>query len=146
MERFWEQKGCPKGGIWGAKTEQKSIKKRGANLRANKSPLGVVLVRFWLDFQGVLGSKMLIFHWFLKLFVKINVFDKDECPRAIRDHKWSKTRAKMSPKWVPKLIKNRSKNMMDFLIDFEAVLETPTPGRPPTPERAGAVEGGRGEA
>ena len=23
LERFWEQKGCPKGGIWGAQTEQK---------------------------------------------------------------------------------------------------------------------------
>ena len=47
----------------------------------------------------------------------------------------------MAPKWVPKRIKNRSKNMMDFLIDFEAVLEPTTPGRPPTTERAGAVEG-----
>ena len=83
LERFWEQKGCPKGGILGAKTEQKSIKKRGANLRAKKSPLGVVLVRFWVDFQGVLGSKMLIFHWFLNVLVKTSVFDKDECPRAI---------------------------------------------------------------
>ena len=35
---------------------------------------------------------------------------------------------------------------MDFLIDFEAVLEPPTPGQPPENERAGAVEGGRGEA
>ena len=67
LERFWEQKGCPKGGIVGAKAEQKSIKKRGANLRAKKSPLGVVLVRFWVDFQGVLGSNMLIFHVFLKV-------------------------------------------------------------------------------
>ena len=50
LERFWEQKGCPNGGILGAQTEQKSIKKRGANLRAKKSPLGVVLVRFWVDF------------------------------------------------------------------------------------------------
>ena len=146
LERFWEQKGCPKGGILGAKTEQKSIKKRGANLRANKSPLGVVLVRFWVDFQGVLGSNMLIFHWFLKLFVDIHVFDKDECPRAIRDQNWSKNGAKMAPTWVPKRIKNRSKNMMTFLIDFEALLEPPTPGPPPTTERARAVEGGRGEA
>ena len=146
LERFWEQKGCPKGGILGAKTEQKSIKKRGANLRAKKSPLGVVLVRFWVDFQSVLGSKILIFHWFLKVFVKINVFDKDECPRAIRDQKWSKKGAKMGPKWVPKRIKNRYENMMDFQIDFKAVLEPPSTGEPPTAERAGAVEGGRGEA
>ncbi len=31
--------------------------------------------------------------------------------------------------------------MMDFLIDFEAVLEPPPPGQPPKTERAGAVEG-----
>ena len=31
--------------------------------------------------------------------------------------------------------------MMDFLIDFEAVLEPPPPARPPATERAGAVEG-----
>jgi hypothetical protein len=71
------------GGILGAKTGQKSIEKRGANLRANKSPLGVVLVRFGVDCQGVLGSNLLIFHWFLKVFVNISVFDKEECPRAI---------------------------------------------------------------
>ena len=52
----------------------------------------------------------------------------------------------MAPKWLPKRIKNQLKNMMDFLIDFEAVLEPPTPGQPPKVERAGAVEGGRGEA
>ena len=52
----------------------------------------------------------------------------------------------MGPKWDPKRIKNRSKNMMDFLIDFEAVLEPPPPGPPPKTERAGAVEGGGGEA
>ena len=50
----------------------------------------------------------------------------------------------MAPKWLPKRIKNRSKNMMDCLIDFEAVLELGTLGEPPTAERAGAVEGGRG--
>ena len=83
LDGFSEQKGSPTGGILGGKTEQKSIQNRGANLRANLSPLGVVLDRNWLDFHSVLGSKILIFHWFLKLFVKINIFDKDECPRAI---------------------------------------------------------------
>ena len=52
----------------------------------------------------------------------------------------------MAPKWVPKWIKNRPKNMMDFLIDFEAVLEPPSTEGPRKTERAGAVEGGRGEA
>ena len=50
----------------------------------------------------------------------------------------------MAPKWVPKRIKNRSKDMMDFLLDFDAVLEPGTVGQPPTSERAGAVEGGMG--
>ena len=68
---------------------------------------------------------MMNFQLFLKVFVNIHVFDKDECPRAIRDQNWSKNGAKMTPKWLPKRIKNRSKNMMDFLIDFEAVLEPP---------------------
>ena len=130
------------GTILGAKVDEK----KGSNLRAKKSPLGVVLVRFWVDFQVVLGSNILIFQWFLKGFVNIHVFDKDECPRAIRDQKWSKNGANMAPKWVLKRIKNRSKHMMDFLIDFEAVLEPPTPAPPPTTPRAGAVEGGRGEA
>jgi hypothetical protein len=82
-ERFWEQKGYPTVGILEAKTEQKSIQNRGANLRTNISPHGVVLDRFGLNFQAVLGSKMLIFHWLLKVFLQIHVFDKDECPRAI---------------------------------------------------------------
>ena len=43
----------------------------------------------------------------------------------------------MAPKWLPKRIKNRSKNMIDFLIDFEAVLEPPPLGEPPTREGGG---------
>ena len=34
--------------------------------------------------------------------------------------------------------------MMDFLIDFEALLEPPRAGPVPVTERAGAVEGVRG--
>ncbi len=50
------------------------------------------------------------------------------------------------PKMAPQTVQNESKNMMDFQIDFEAVLEPPTLGEPPATERAGAVEGGGGEA
>ena len=76
--------------------------------------------------------------------MNIHVFDKDECPGAIRDQKWSKNGANMPAKWVPKRIKNQSKNMIVFLIDFEAVLEPPPVGEPPAGQRAGAVEGLRG--
>ena len=65
---------------------------------------------------------------------------------SVQERSESKNGAKMAPEWVPKRIKNRSKHMMDFLIDFEAVLEPGSAAPPPTPERAGAVEGGRGEA
>ena len=52
----------------------------------------------------------------------------------------------MAPQWVPKRVKNRSKNMLDFQLDFEALLERGSVGEPPKTERAGAVDGGRGEA
>ena len=61
----WGEIGWSRGDFWGT------------------SILEEFLERFWVDFQGVLGSNMLIFRWFLKVFVKIHVFDKDECPRAI---------------------------------------------------------------
>lgn len=67
----------------GAQTDRKSMKKRGAKLRAKKAPLGVVLVEFGVDFQGVFGSTTVIFHRFLEVFVNIHIFDKDECSRAI---------------------------------------------------------------
>lgn len=52
----------------------------------------------------------------------------------------------MVPKWLRRRIKIQSENMMDFSIDFEAVLEPGTVGQPPTALRAGAVEGCRREA
>ena len=78
--------------------------------------------------------------------MKIGVFDKDWYPSAIWNQKWSKKGAKMASKWLPKRIKHRSKNMIDLLIDFGAVLEPGPSAQPPGTERAGAVEGGRGEA
>ena len=66
FDRFWSPKGCPKGGFLGAKTEPKSIPKRGRNLRAKKLPLGVVLARFWVVLEGCLGG---IFVDFLLVFV-----------------------------------------------------------------------------
>jgi len=70
---------------------------------------------------------------------------------SVQERSETKNGAKMEPKWHQngsntKRIKNRSKNMMNFLIDFEAVLEPPTAAPLPTGERAGAVEGVKGEA
>ena len=69
---------------------------------------------------------------------------------SVQERSETKSGAKMEPTWHQNGSQNRSK--IDpklwwiFQIDFEAVLEPPTPGQPPTAERAGAVEGGRGEA
>ena len=49
--RFWSPKGCPRGGILGAKMEPKSMPKRGRNLRAQKLPLGPS----WNRLGAVLG-------------------------------------------------------------------------------------------
>ena len=89
---------CQKGAIWRAKSEQKSIQNRVEISKGKKMPLGSDLGGFELTFQAVFRSNMLFFRLFLKVFVKINVFDKDQCSRAIREQKWSKNAAKMSPK------------------------------------------------
>ena len=57
--------------------------------------------RCWLDFQSILGSKILKIHWFLQVFVKINIFDEDLYPRAIRAPKWNQKGAKMKPGGTP---------------------------------------------
>ena len=56
--------------------------------------------------------------------------------------KWTPNGTKMDPKTGQKTIQKYDV----CLIDFEAVLEPGTVGQPPENERAGAVEGGRGEA
>ena len=103
--RFWSPKGCPKGGILGAKMAPKSIPKRGRNLRRKKSPLGTNLGRFWFVLGGARGAFLLIFYWFLYYFVEINVFDVKTVPRRFGDEIWPK----MTSTWAPKTSPNRSK-------------------------------------
>ena len=67
----------------GAKTTPKSIPKRGRNLRAKKSPLGIDLGRFWVVLGGVRGGFLLILYWFLYHFVEIDVFDVKTAPRRV---------------------------------------------------------------
>ena len=62
---FYRKKGAQREAFWEPKQSKHRSNKRGAHLKANMSPLAVVLVRFGVDFQGVLGSTMLFFfHWF----------------------------------------------------------------------------------
>ena len=100
LERFWEQKACPRGGILGAQTEQKSIKKRGANLRAKKSPLGVVLVRFWVDFSLV-----------FKAFREHSLFWRNIVSRAVLSPTWPILDRFWPPKWLQNGSQNGSKTM-----------------------------------
>ena len=136
----------PKGGFG----EPKLVQNRSKNEDENGDEKKTLLGASWVDlgtFWGAIGrAKTLIFHWFYHYFLKIDVLEDKRHPRAILVRFWSKKGAKMAPKWVPKRLKNRYKNMMICLIDFEAILGPPRAGRPPEDERAGAVEGGRGEA
>ena len=84
---------------------------------------------FWLDFKGLREHQCLL---------QILLSKSD-----VNSTKGSKV-ANMTPKWVPKRIQNRSKNMIDLLMNFEAVLEPATVVQPPTGKRAGAMEGIRG--
>ena len=63
FERFWEQKGCPKGGILGAKMEPESMPKRGRNSRKKKLPLKSDLGQFWLVSGDAREAFLLIFCW-----------------------------------------------------------------------------------
>ena len=62
------------GGQNGAKSSAKiSMKKEGF-----EDPLGSVLGLSWVVWGSILGSKIIKFHWFLKVFVKIHVFEEDK--------------------------------------------------------------------
>ena len=53
LDRFWHRKGCPKGGILGAKMVPKSFQKRSRKRRRKRDALGRLLGRFW----DVLGGR-----------------------------------------------------------------------------------------
>ena len=66
----------------------------------------------------------------------------------VQERSKTKNGAKIEPTWHQNGSQNGSRidSKNDrFLIDFEAVLEPPSTGEPPTTERDGAVEEGRGE-
>ena len=78
--------------------EQKSIQKRGRNLRAKKSPLGTDLGRSWVVFRGCRRGIFVDFLLSFYYFVNIDVLEEDRCPRAIRERKRPKKGAKREAK------------------------------------------------
>ena len=54
--RFWSPKGCPKGGIWGPKTEPKTTQNRSKNHLKKRSPLGSLLRPSWDDLGPILAA------------------------------------------------------------------------------------------
>ena len=148
MDRFGGPTWVPKGAQNGPQNGSKSKTKINIKYEGFQVPLGSVLGPSWVVLGSILGSQIIKFHLFLQGFREHRVFDEDNAWKCILDGSWVDFDAKRGPKrlpnrpkWVPKRIQNRSKNMMDFLIDFEAVLEPPTVAPPPTTIRAGAVEG-----
>ena len=83
-------KRVPKGRHLGSPNGAKIYQKKRCKFKSEKVTSWSRLGAIWGRFPMRLGVKHIDFYCFLKLFVKIHVFDKDECPRAIRDQKWSK--------------------------------------------------------
>ena len=117
LTNFGPKKGAKRDPKWhqnGTQNEPKSKTNLDIEKEALQDRLGAVLGRSWVIFGRPLKSFLLIFHLFLKLFVKINVFDEDWNPRAIRTQTWSKKGAKMAPTWLPKRIKKTIQKYDDF--------------------------------
>ncbi len=49
---------------------------------------------------------------------KIDVFERERCPRAIRERKRAKKVAKREAKWEQKRNQNEVENLIDVWIDF----------------------------
>ena len=115
---FDSEKGAQRGGFG----EPKLVQNRSKNEDENRDEKKTLLGASWVDlgtFWGAIGrAKTMKFYWFYHYFLKIDVLEDKRHPRAISVRFWSKKGAKMAPKWLPKRIKNRSKNMMFFLINF----------------------------
>ena len=66
--------GEPLGEHFAIKIDQKSMSKVISKTDVNFLALGSVLERFGVVWEAILVVKIMVFHWFLKGFVKINVF------------------------------------------------------------------------
>ena len=62
----------------GVQNGQKSSTKINIKQEGFQDPLGSVLGLSWVVWGSILGSKIMKFHWFLKVFVKIHVFEEDK--------------------------------------------------------------------
>jgi hypothetical protein len=103
-----------------SKMKPKSIPKRGRYLRATKLPLGCDLGRLW----DVLGDRtrtalLLIFCRFCYYSKENNVFEKERCPRAIRERKMTKKDPKMPPKTTPR----RFQNVLFWMMIFWSIFD-----------------------
>ena len=115
------------GSILGSKRLPKSTPNRSQNGPKSKAkinmkndrfwnPLGSVLGPSWGILGSILGSKIIKFHWFLKGFVNIHIFDPDKVWDDILMEFWrflmpkrvqngSQMGPKFDPKWYQKTIK-----------------------------------------
>ena len=62
--RFWEPKGCPRGGILGARTVPKSIQNRRRNFKAKKLFVGSDFEQSWVVFARCRYAFFVVFRWF----------------------------------------------------------------------------------
>ena len=106
----------PKSDQNGTQNRAKSKTNFDIEKEALQDHLGAVLGRSWVIFGRPLGSFLLIFHWFLKLFVKVHFFQK----MSLQEPSWTElgpiwvdfglpNGSNMGPKTHPKSIKKHDK-------------------------------------
>ena len=109
---FWIDFGTEKGAQREAFWEPKWYQNRSKNEVENEDEKETLLGGSWVDFgtfwEGVGGSFLLIFHWFLHYFRENDVFEKDTCPRSILARFGSQKVPKKHPKRHPTRAKNET--------------------------------------
>ena len=148
LKNFGPKRGAKRDPKWhqnGTQNEPKSKTNLDIEKEALQDRLGAVLGRSWVIFGRPLGSFLLIFHWFLKLFVKIHFFQKI----SLQEPSWTElgptwvdfgtqNGAKMAPKSDPKTIKTDDESLSFFGIEKRAKMSAcdpeirwlPQPSRP----------------
>ena len=84
-------------------------------------------LRAWISFvfianmnwEQVSASWEHDFHLFLLVFVNIDVFEEDRCPRAIRERNVTKNDPKMAPKTTPRRLQNDTFSKTNLKTNFD---------------------------
>ena len=116
--RFWERKGCQKGGILGGQAEPKSLQNRGAILDAKKLPLRSGFGRCRVVFWWCRWVVFVVFPQVLQWFRENRRFGRRWVSEAKIGSKKSQIGTQKGRKMEPKGSQNRSEKAVQFSSRF----------------------------